>query len=46
MKGRWCKMHVYTYDTDHGYKIQMTRENVPCVFISCQFSFALCKFGL
>ena len=33
-----CKMHVYTYDTDHGYRKQMARENVPCVSFSYQFS--------
>ena len=32
-------MHVYayTYDTDHGYRKQMVRENVRSVSVSCQF---------
>lgn len=31
------RIYVYTYDTDHDYKKQMVRENVRCIFISCQF---------
>ena len=26
-----------TYDTDHGYRKEMARENVCCVTYSCQF---------
>ena len=36
------KMHVKTYDTDHGYWKEMVRENVSYVFISCQFSYDKC----
>ena len=31
-------MHVYTYYTDHGYRKEMVREIVFCVFISCLYS--------
>ena len=27
------------YDTDHGYRKVMVRENVSCIFISCEFSY-------
>ena len=38
MEGLRYKMHVYTYDTNHGYRKQMVRENAPCLSFLCQFS--------
>ena len=40
-----CRVYSKTYDTDHGYWKEMMRENVSCVFISCQFISVL-KFGI
>ena len=34
-------MHVNTNDTDHGYWKEIVKENVSCVFISCQFNLAV-----
>ena len=36
MKDIQNRMHVYTFDTDHGYCKEMARENMSCVLISCQ----------
>ena len=33
------ELSIYTYDTDHGYRKQMVRENVRFVSVSCQFTF-------
>ena len=38
MQGILHKMHVQTYDTDHGYRKEMVRENMTCVFISCKLT--------
>ena len=38
MQGIRCKMPDCVYETDHGYRKEMAKENVPCVFISCQFT--------
>ena len=31
-----CKIHVYTYDIDHGYRKQNVWENVLCYSNLCQ----------
>ena len=40
MQGIGCKNACIEYDAVHGYRKEMVRENVSCVFISCQFNLA------
>ena len=37
MPGLQCKMVLYSYDVNHGYRKEMMRENVCCITYSCQF---------